>query len=143
MKLQGNYDKKVLEIKFEADVYNESYENGELDYVNTWNYNSDYVINDNITDIVKSIKDFMENHLYYDWENLKGIEYDDYIDEIQSNMIVNEDNEELSEWEYEEFKNGKDFYSLNFSIRLEINNDLIDNIDLENVINEINKTFEK
>lgn len=143
MKLQGNYDKKVLEIKFEADVYNESYENGELDYVNTWNYNSDYVINDNITDIVKSIKDFMENHLYYDWENLKGIEYDDYIDEIQSNMIVNEDNEELSEWEYEEFKNGKDFYSLNFSIRLEINNDLIDNIDLENVIKEINKTFEK
>lgn len=143
MKLQGNYDKKVLEIKFEANVYNESYENGELDYVNTWNYNSDYVINDNITDIVKSIKDFMENHLYYDWENLKGIEYDDYIDEIQSNMIINEDNEELSEWEYEEFKNGKDFYSLNFSIRLEINNDLIDNIDLENVINEINKTFEK
>lgn len=143
MKLQGNYDKKVLEIEFVANVYNESYEEGELDYVYTWNYGNVYIINNNIENIVKSIKDFMENKLYYKWENLKYIEYDEFSDSIQSNMLVNEDNCELSKIEYGRFKNGKDFYSLNFDIVLMINDEIIDNKDLKNVIKEINKTFEK
>ena len=58
-------------------------------------------------------------------------------------MTVNEDNRELSKSEYEEFKNGKNFYSLNFLINLKINDDDIEAIDLKNVIDEINKTFKK
>ena len=84
----------------------------------------------------------MENYLCYDWKNLEDIQYDDWINEIQSSMTVNEDNRELSEYEYEEFKNGKNMYSLNFDIVLKINDEKIDNKDLKNVINEINKTFE-
>ena len=143
MKLQGNYDKKVLEIEFIADVYSESYEDGELDYIHTWDYSEKFTINNSIEGIVEAIKDFMENHLYYDWENLNGIEYFEGMNNIQSNMIVNEDNCELSKIEYAYFKNGKNFYSLNFDIVLKINDEKIDNRDLENVINEINKTFEK
>ena len=143
MKLQGNYDKKVLEIEFIADVYNESYEDGELDYIHTWDYSEKFTINNSIEGIVEAIKNFMENHLYYDWENLNGIEYFEGMNNIQSNMIVNEDNCELSKIEYAYFKNGKNFYSLNFDIVLKINDEKIDNRDLENVINEINKTFEK
>lgn len=143
MKLQGNYDKKVLEIEFIADVYNESYEDGELDYIHTWDYSEKFTINNSIEGIVEAIKDFMENHLYYDWENLNGIEYFEGMNNIQSNMVVNEDNCELSKIEYAYFKNGKNFYSLNFDIVLKINDEKIDNRDLENVINEINKTFEK
>lgn len=133
----------MLEIKFIADVYNKSYEEGELDYIHTWDYKENFIINDNIDDIVKSIKDFMENYLYYKWENLKGIEYYEFSNNIQSNMLVNKDNEELSKIEYEYFKNGKNYYSLNFDIVLKINNEIISNIDLKNVINEIQKTFEK
>lgn len=141
MKLQGNYDKKVLEIEFIADVYNESYEDGELDYIHTWDYSEKFTINNSIEGIVEAIKDFMENHLYYDWENLNGIEYFEGMNNIQSSMTVNEDNCELSKIEYAYFKNGKNFYSLNFDIVLKINDEKIDNRDLENVINEINKTF--
>ena len=58
-------------------------------------------------------------------------------------MTVNENNRELSKSEYEEFKNGKNMYSLNFLINLKINDEDIEAVDLKNVINEINKTFEK
>lgn len=142
MKLQGKYEKFMLEIIFVADIYEESYDNGVLDYINTWNINENFIIKDDIRDIVKSIKDFMENHLYYDWKNLKGIEYDEYVNSIQSNMLVDENNEELLKSEYEEFKNGKNFYSLNFNIKLKINDEDIEDKDLENVIKEIQKTFE-
>lgn len=142
MKLQGNYEKMNLTIKFIADVYDESYEKGVLDYLNTWDCKEIYIINNDIKDIVKSIKNFMENHLYYKWENLEGIEYDRYIKNIQGYILVNEDNEELSKSEYSEFKKGKNMYSLNFTLKLKINGIDIEDKDLKNVINEINKTFE-
>lgn len=142
MKLQGKYEKINLEIEFVADIFEENFEEGELDYIHTWNLKENFIIKNDIKDIVEAIKNFMENHLYYKWENLKGIEYNKYIDEIQSNITVNEDNEELSEYEYEEFKNGENFYSLNFNIKLKINDEDIEDKDLENVIKEIQKTFE-
>lgn len=142
MKLQGKYEKINLEIEFVADIFGESFEKGELDYIHTWDYNENFTINNDIKDIVKSIKDFMENHLYYDWKNLKDIKYDEYVNSIQSNMLVDENNEELLKSEYEEFKNGKNFYSLNFNIKLKINDKDIEDKDLENIIKEIQKTFE-
>jgi len=131
-----------LTLTFIADVNKESYEEGELEYIHTCDYTENFTINNDIRDIVKSIKDFMENHLYYDWKNLKGIEYDEYVNSIHSNMLVDENNEELLKSEYEEFKNGKNFYSLNFNIKLKINDEDIEDKDLENVIKEIQKTFE-
>lgn len=142
MKLQGKYEKMNLKLTFVADVYEENYENGVINYIHTWDYTENFTINNNIKDIVKSIKDFMENHLYYKWENLEGIEYDKYIKNIQGYILVNEDNEELSKSEYSEFKKGKNMYSLNFTLKLKINGIDIEDKDLKNVINEINKTFE-
>lgn len=107
MKLQGKYEKINLNLTFDADVYGESYEDGELDYIYSWDYEENFFIENNIKDIVEAIKNFMENHLYYKWENLKGIEYYKDIDNIQSSIIVDENNEELLKSEYEEFKNGK------------------------------------
>ena len=142
MKLQGTYNKINLGIEFIADVYEENFEEGELDYIHTWDYTENFTIKNDIKNIVEAIKNFMENHLYYKWENLKGIEYDEYVNSIQSNMLVDENNEELLKSEYEEFKNGKNFYSLNFNIKLKINDEDIEDKDLENVIKEIQKTFE-
>ena len=141
MKLQGNYEKMNLTIKFIADVYDESYEKGVLDYLNTWDCKEIYTINNDIKDIVEAIKDFMENHLYYKWENLEDIEYDECIENIQGYILVNEDNEELSEAEYEDFENGKNMYSLNFTLKLMINGIDIEDKDLRSVIKEIQKTF--
>lgn len=143
MKLQGKYEKINLNLTFDANVYGESYEDGELDYIRSWDYEENFFIENNINDIVNAIRSFMEDYLGYDWENLNGIQYYEDTYNIYSTMTVNEDNRELSKSEYEEFKNGKNMYSLNFLINLKINNEDIEAVDLKNVINEINKTFEK
>lgn len=143
MKLQGKYEKINLNLTFDADVYGESYEDGELDYIHSWDYEENFFIENNINDIVNAIRSFMEDYLGYDWENLNGIQYYEDTYNIYSTMTVNEDNRELSKSEYEEFKNGKNMYSLNFLINLKINDEDIEAVDLKNVINEINKTFEK
>ena len=143
MKLQGKYEKINLNLTFDADVYGESYEDGELDYIHSWDYEENFFIENNINDIVNAIRSFMEDYLGYDWENLNGIQYYEDTYNIYSTMTVNNNNRELSESEYEEFKNGKNMYSLNFLINLKINDEDIEAVDLKNVINEINKTFEK
>lgn len=143
MKLQGKYEKINLNLTFDADVYGESYEDGELDYIHSWDYEENFFIENNINDIVNAIRSFMEDYLGYDWENLNDIQYYEDTYNIYSTMTVNEDNRELSKSEYEEFKNGKNMYSLNFLINLKINDEDIEAVDLKNVINEINKTFEK
>lgn len=143
MKLQGKYEKINLNLTFDANVYGESYEDGELDYIHNWNYEENFFIENNINDIVNAIRSLIEDYLGYDWENLNGIQYYENTYNIYSTMTVNENNRELSESEYEEFKNGKNMYSLNFLINLRINDEDIEAVDLKNVINEINKTFEK
>ena len=143
MKLQGKYEKINLNLTFDADVYGESYEDGELDYIHSWDYEENFFIENNINDIVNAIRSFIEDYLGYDWENLNGIQYYENTNNIYSTMTVNGDNRELSESEYEEFKNGKNMYSLNFLINLKINDEDIEAVDLKNVINEINKTFKK
>ena len=143
MKLQGKYEKINLNLTFDADVYGESYEDGELDYIHSWDYEENFFIENNINDIVNAIRSFMEDYLGYDQENLNGIQYYEDTYNIYSTMTVNDNNRELSESEYEEFKNGKNFYSLNFLINLKINDDDIEAVDLKNVIDEINKTFKK
>lgn len=143
MKLQGKYEKINLNLTFDADVYGESYEDGELDYIHSWDYEENFFIENNINDIVNAIRSFIEDYLGYDWENLNGIQYYENTYNIYSTMTVNDNNRELSESEYEEFKNGKNMYSLNFLINLKINDEDIEAVDLKNVINEINKTFEK
>ena len=116
MKLQGKYEKINLNLTFDADVYGESYEDGELDYIHSWDYEENFFIENNINDIVNAIRSFIEDYLGYDWENLNGIQYYENTNNIYSTMTVNGDNRELSESEYEEFKNGKNMYSLNFLI---------------------------
>ena len=143
MKLQGKYEKINLNLTFDADVYGESYEDGELDYIHSWGYEENFFIENNINDIVNAIRSFIEDYLGYDWENLNGIQYYEDTYSIYSTMTVNDNNRELSESEYEEFKNGKNMYSLNFLINIKINDEDIEAVDLKNVINEINKTFEK
>lgn len=42
MKLQGKYEKINLNLTFDANVYGESYEDGELDYIHSWDYEENF-----------------------------------------------------------------------------------------------------
>jgi hypothetical protein len=99
--LGGETPNEKLRVKFVVvDVHKDSYEEGETDYVNGYSMN-EYK---GFTLSPSNILDFLENKLY-----LSG-NANDYIvmdDTIRYDRLVDEDSNELSEYEMELWKEGK------------------------------------
>ena len=87
----------------EVDVHENSWEEGELDYVNSWdlNYELEDKTFDTVDELIKTVSD-----VTFCFPNDKN--YYCYIDgRIDGDVTVNEDNEEPSNEELEAWKRGE------------------------------------
>lgn len=96
-------DYKILVKWCSAEVYEDSYEEGELDYVNTWNM-KEYV--DKTYDSIEDLIDALSSWGFSDEVKDYGF-FDGNGGEIVSDLLTNEDGYEADKHEIEEWKNGE------------------------------------
>lgn len=92
---------KKFKIECLHEVFEDSYENGEGDYVNS--YETDAVIKAETWQ--DAVKDFYENTLYYNFD-IDSIDINDDGESFFESCIVDAENTEPSEYQLERWKNG-------------------------------------
>jgi hypothetical protein len=102
-------------IRSYHSIYEDSYNDGELDWVNGYELSS-FIKADNPANAVQQ---YIENKLYYKFNSRAFCEDDEQSNVGHYNVLVDEDNGEATDSEYELWKQGKmQLYSDN--IRIEV-----------------------
>lgn len=107
--------KFVVNKKCYVDVYEDSYEEGELDYANGWDFDirGSY---DSLQDIINAV--YKETYIFS--KDLKYWEYDEDLG-LYTDATVNVENGEPSSSEMKAFKNGEiNLYNAHVQFRVEI-----------------------
>ena len=108
-----------------ADVYKDSYEEGELGYVNSWNndraHSFTLALDNSLAD---TLADKMGEYLYCPWitkDNIMIIVEEDGNIRLEFGTVENEEGNEPFDSEWKDYKAGKiNLYAVNASIRTEI-----------------------
>jgi len=94
---------RKFKIETIHDIYVDSYENGELNYVNGWNLNADI----KAENPREAIEKYFEKELYYKF-NFEHLDKDEeQINKFWYSVLVDEDNTEASEAQIKDWKKDK------------------------------------
>lgn len=107
----------TYKITNEAAIYQNSWENGEGQQVNAWNISATIQANN----ALDAIKEFFVKHLYFSFDKEDAFFCEENSTNcLQYSNLVDEDNNEIlpNSAKYEDFKNGKNFYTANSFIRI-------------------------
>lgn len=106
-------------INASTEVYLDDYNLGELDFVNSFEFDSASYRADDYS-VINAIQDYFENNLYYELVfEYKSI-YDDGM-YMSVSVLVDKDNIEADNNDIEEWKNGqKTLYSSNITLSVEL-----------------------
>ena len=123
----GNMKNFALIVSGNCNITKESYEDGELGYVNSYNMDGKYYILKDTNEILDKIKDYLiKNGLLFDAEK-----YWIYEGKIETDKLTDAKGYELMESEYEDWKDGKfEAYNNHYSFNILINGNNISSNDL-------------
>ena len=103
--------KKIYRIVSDHDIYEDSYTEGEIKRVSTYDSSATIFAEDPKA----AVREYMESHLYIDPKD--GVEYDDDI--AYTSKMVDEDGARASNTEIEMWKKGElTLYSENITMRV-------------------------
>ena len=94
---------KKFKVTTEHTVYEDSYENGQGEYVNSFTIESDQSAENS----VEAVKKHYENKLYYSDFKIENAEFEDDEDNLHYSNLVDEDNYEATKEQINKWKKNK------------------------------------
>jgi len=124
-KIQQNY---LITIRSETTVHEDSYEEGEGDWVNSWMDQTRNFKTEDLKDIRKFLTEYFEKEHYTE---LTSEHIDDLLCDLQYSILIDAENCKASRSEIEQWKLGKKkLYSGLLMVEIEVNGVLLDGENL-------------